>query len=71
MKTIPVLLSIDRDHLPWLARHARRLGYFGPRDYLNAILNTATLREMEANGEVPPAAVEAAADEKFEDGIPF
>jgi hypothetical protein len=64
-------LSIDRDHLPWLARHARRLGYIGQRDYLNGILNTALLRELETNGEGPPASVEAAADEKFEEGIPF
>jgi hypothetical protein len=70
MKTTRIILSIDPRHLPWLARHAGRLGYYGQRDYLSAILNTALLREMEANAEEPlPAA--ASEDRESEDGIPF
>jgi hypothetical protein len=70
MKTTRITLTIDPRHLPWLARHARRLGYYGQRDYLSAILNTALLREMEANGEeaLPTTASE---DRELEDGIPF
>lgn len=42
-------MQIDAAHWPWLSAHARRLGYLGPVDYVNAILNSALEEEREWN----------------------
>jgi hypothetical protein len=66
-----IALRIDPDHWPWLIRHARRLGYFGVADYLNAILNTALLGEREANGETLPGREAETCSDDYEDGLPL
>ena len=70
MKTNKLTLSIDPQHWPWLARHARRLGYAGPKDYAQAIFNMALISELDANDECLPERADADLD-PYGDGIPY
>lgn len=42
-----VTLMVSEDVIRFVHREAKRGGFRGPADYLNAVLNTAMLREME------------------------
>lgn len=77
MKRLPsgyyeVRVQVSADVMRFAIREARSGGYSGPADYLNAVLNTAMLREME---DEPPLAEEIAARRKAaresEDGLSF
>lgn len=67
-----VSLWLSADVLRFAVREAKRGGYVGPADYLNAVLNTAMLREME---EEPLSQKEIEARrqlaEASDDGLPF
>lgn len=67
-----VSLWLSADMLRFAVKQARTGGYFGPADYLNAVLNTAMLREME---DEPMSAKEIRARrqlaEACDDGLPF
>jgi hypothetical protein len=41
-----VSLSVSEDVIRFALREAKRGGYLGPADYLNAVLNTAMLHAM-------------------------
>ena len=67
-----VSLSVSEDVIRFALREAKRGEYLGPADYLNAVLNTAMLREME---DEPITAEERKARRKVidesEDGFPL
>jgi hypothetical protein len=69
MKKDRISLKIDERDWPWVVRHARRLGYYGARDYVQAILNTAMDAEREANGESLPRPSKHT--DPYGDGIPL
>lgn len=65
-------LQVSADVLRFAVREAKRGGFVGPADYLNAVLNTAMLREME-NEPLSARAIKARRDpaEASDDGLPF
>lgn len=67
-----VRVQVSADVMRFAQHAARRGGYFGPADYLNAILNTAMLEAME-NEPLSPREIEARrkAAEQNEDGLPI
>lgn len=67
-----VTLMVSEDVIRFAHREAKQGGYLGPADYLNAVLNTTMLREME---DEPLAASElqarAKARAESEDDFPL
>ena len=60
------------EHYAFARAMADRHGFFGPDDYLNALLNTAILTEMdEQDWPVERGGSSAAGPEDLDDGIPF
>jgi hypothetical protein len=67
-----ICLQVNEESYAFARAMADRHGYFGPNDYLNALLNTAMLTEMDEQDW--PAARDgsfAAGLEDLDDGIPF
>ena len=62
------VVDIEDRHFGWLPRHAARLGYFGVKDYVNAILATA-LNSEEQHSEAPPPCDVPDEDPEIEDEL--
>jgi hypothetical protein len=67
-----VFLQVSEEKYAFARAMADRHGYFGPDDYLNALLNTAVLTEMDdEDWPIKRRAPSAADPDDLDDGIPF